>query len=69
MTRSDSQLEQWFIECFRECDTIDAMEDTDKAVEALCDLTARINKAYAIFPQDQLLRCCEMAKEALSPNA
>lgn len=66
MTRTDAQLEQWFIDCFKECDTIDAMKDPDKAVEALCELTGRINKAYATFPPNQLLRCCEMAKEAIS---
>ena len=55
MTRTDAQLEQWFIDCFKECDTIDVMEDPDKAVEALCEL-----------PPNQLLRCCEMAKEAIS---
>tara|TARA_R110000744_G_scaffold121806_2_gene226632 strand:- start:600 stop:809 length:210 start_codon:yes stop_codon:yes gene_type:complete len=65
MNRSDEQLEQWFIECFYECDTIDAMEDAEGAVEALCELVGRINKAYGVFPQDQLVRCCEMAAERL----
>jgi hypothetical protein len=65
MTRTDDQLEQWFIQCFKECDEIDATADKAVASEMLVDLVARINKAYTVFPKDQMIRCCEMAKDRM----